>query len=124
MSAMPGDTTPDWGAIARSQPFRALTAARRRFVVPVTIASVGWFLAFILLCGLARDFMAESIYQGLTVAYVLGLSQIVMVWAVSWFYLRASNRKFDPLAREALLEPLIAAPVPSSEPAAAIDAVI
>jgi uncharacterized membrane protein (DUF485 family) len=101
-----GDTagagTPDWGRIARSAAFQTLTTARRRFVVPAAIASLGWFLAFILLCGLAQDFMAESVYQGLTVAYVLGLSQIVMVWVVSWLYLRVSDRRLDALARDAL----------------------
>ena len=80
----------------------ALVTARRRFVVPATIASLGWFLVFVLLCGLAQDFMATSIYEGLTVAYVLGISQILMVWVVSWRYLRYSDRTLDPLARQAL----------------------
>jgi uncharacterized membrane protein (DUF485 family) len=93
----------DWGEIAGSPAFRTLATARERFVVPATIASLGWFLVFLLLCGFAPDFMAQSIYEGLTVAYVVGLSQIVMVWVVSWLYLRVSDRKLDPLARDALM---------------------
>ena len=37
-------------------------------------------MAFILLAGYAEDFMASSVYEGLTVGYVLALTQFVMVW--------------------------------------------
>ena len=43
--------------------------------------------------------MGSSIYRGLTVAYVLGLSQFVMVWLVVWGYLRKSRTDLEPLER-------------------------
>jgi uncharacterized membrane protein (DUF485 family) len=45
--------------------------------------------------------MGESIYEGFTVGYLLALSQFVMVWTLSWLYLRKAEREFDPLARKA-----------------------
>jgi len=88
----------DWVGAERSPEFQELVRRRRAFVVPATVFFLGWFLAFILLAGYAPDFMGESVYEGLTVGYVLALSQFVMVWVLSWLYLRRSDRLFDPLA--------------------------
>ena len=88
----------DWKAIERSPEFRELIAARRRFVLPATIFYLAWYLGFILLAGYAPDFMARSVYEGLTVGYCLALTQFVMVGALGIMYLRRAERVFDPLA--------------------------
>ena len=88
----------DWEGIERSAEFRELVAAKRRFVIPATIFFLAWYLGFILLCGYAEDFMAESVYEGLTVGYVLALTQFVMVFVLGVWYLRRADKVFDPLA--------------------------
>jgi uncharacterized membrane protein (DUF485 family) len=60
-----------------------------------------WYFGFILLAGYAEDFMGDSVYEGLTVGYVLALTQFLMVWVLAGVYLRKANRDFDPLARRA-----------------------
>jgi len=55
----------------------------------------------VVLAGYAPDFMGESVYEGLTVGYVLALTQFVMVWGLGWLYLRKADREFDPLAERA-----------------------
>jgi uncharacterized membrane protein (DUF485 family) len=92
-------TATDWEAIERSPEFRELVARRRSFVVPATVFFLGWYLGFVLLCGYAPEFMGRSVYEGLTVGYTLALSQFVMVWALTWVYLRVADRVFDPLRR-------------------------
>jgi uncharacterized membrane protein (DUF485 family) len=87
----------DWEAIERSPEFRELVARRRSFVVPATVFFLGWYVGFVLLCGYAPRFMGRSVYEGLTVGYTLALSQFVMVWALTWAYLRVADRVFDPL---------------------------
>jgi uncharacterized membrane protein (DUF485 family) len=87
----------DWEAVERSPEFQELVQRRRRFVVPATIFFLVWYLGFIALCGYAPDFMAESVYEGLTVGYVLALTQFVMVFALGIMYLRRSARTYDPL---------------------------
>jgi uncharacterized membrane protein (DUF485 family) len=69
--------------------------------LPATIFFLSWYLGFILLAGYAEDFMGDSIYEGLTVGYVLALTQFIMVWVLAGVYLRKANREFDPLARKA-----------------------
>jgi uncharacterized membrane protein (DUF485 family) len=88
----------DWQAVERTPEFRELVAARRRFVIPATIFFLVWYLAFILLAGYAEDFMGESVYEGLTVGYVLALTQFAMVAILGVLYLRRAQSTFDPLA--------------------------
>ena len=59
-------------------------------------------MAFILLAGYAPDFMAESVYEGLTVGYCLALTQFLMVFVLGLWYLRKADREFDPLADAAV----------------------
>jgi uncharacterized membrane protein (DUF485 family) len=94
------DPRVDWAAIERSPEFRDLIAARRRFVLPATIFFLAWYLGFILLAGYAPDFMARSVYQGLTVGYCLALTQFVVVGVLGIAYLRRADRVYDPLAAE------------------------
>lgn len=92
----------DWIAAEQSPEFKKLVSTRNRFVVPCTIFFLAWYLGFILLAAQATDFMGrEFLFDGLTVGYVLALSQFVMVWGLAWAYIRKADRDFDPLARAA-----------------------
>ena len=88
----------DWLAVEKTPEFQELVASRRRFVIPATIFFLAWYLGFIALAGYAPDFMAERVYQGLTVGYVLALTQFVMVAVLGLMYLRRSASVFDPLS--------------------------
>jgi uncharacterized membrane protein (DUF485 family) len=90
----------DWEAVERWPEFQELEHRRRSFVVPATIFFMAWYMGFILLAGYAPDFMGESVYQGLTVGYVLALTQFVMVAVLGLWYLRKADREFDPLAAQ------------------------
>jgi uncharacterized membrane protein (DUF485 family) len=97
-SAQPPDT--DWAAVSRAPEFNELVRRRRRFVVPATIFFLAWYFGFIVLAGYAPDFMGrEFLTDGLTVGYVLALSQFLMTWGLAWLYLKKADRSFDPLAR-------------------------
>src|SRR4029450_8483665 len=87
-----------WEGRQRADEFRELVKKRRSFVVPATIFFLAYYMGFILLCGYAKDFMADSVYQGLTVGYCLALTQFVMVFVLGILYLRKSDREYDPLA--------------------------
>jgi uncharacterized membrane protein (DUF485 family) len=92
----------DWAAVERSPEFRELVRKKRSFVVPATVFFLAWYFGFIILAGYAPDFMGrEFLTDGLTVGYVLALSQFVMTWALGAWYLRKADREFDPLAEQA-----------------------
>jgi uncharacterized membrane protein (DUF485 family) len=89
----------DWERIERSPEFQELVHKRRSFVVPATLFFLAYYMGFILLAGYAEDFMAESVYQGLTVGYCLALTQFVMVFVLGIMYLRKADSDYDPLAQ-------------------------
>jgi uncharacterized membrane protein (DUF485 family) len=95
-------STIDWEEIERSSEFQELVSRRRRFVIPCTVFFLAWYMTFIVVCAYAPDFMGESVYQGLTVGYVYALTQFVMVFTLGLWYLRKSDREFDPLAERAI----------------------
>lgn len=92
----------DWEAVERSPEFRELVRRKKSFVIPATIFFLAWYFGFIILAGYAPGFMGEEfLTDGLTVGYVLALSQFIMTWVLGWLYLRRSDRVFDPLASRA-----------------------
>ena len=97
-----GEPVYDYERIERSPEFQELVRKRRSFVVPATIFFLVWYFGFIILAGYAEDFMGRSVYEGLTVGYVLALSQFVMTFGLGFWYLRKADRVFDPLARRAV----------------------
>ena len=92
--------TYDWERIEHSPEFQELVHKRRSFVVPATIFFLAYYMGFILLTGYAEDFMASSVYEGLTVGYTLALTQFLMVFGLGIWYLRKSDREYDPLAHK------------------------
>jgi len=101
----------DWVAIERSPEFRELMTKKRAFVVPATIFFLSWYFGFIILAGYAPDFMGrEFIWDGLTVGYVLALSQFLMTFGLGWAYVRRASRVFDPLAERAVTKALEGTP--------------
>jgi uncharacterized membrane protein (DUF485 family) len=93
-----GEPVHDWERIERSPEFQELVHRKRRFVLPATIFFLSYYMGFILLCGYAEDFMASSVYEGLTVGYCLALTQFLMVFVLGIMYLRKADKEYDPLA--------------------------
>lgn len=91
----------DWNAAAESEEFNELITQKRRFVLPATIFFLTWYFGFIVLAGVAPDFMGEKVVKGVTIGYIFALSQFVMVWVLAAAYLRRADKVFDPLAAKA-----------------------
>jgi uncharacterized membrane protein (DUF485 family) len=95
-----GDDQIDWQAIARSEGFVRLEAARRRVMLATLAVFVLAVGVFLILCGYARPFMTKSVDGGLTVAYVWLLGLTVLAWVLVWFYLRFAERRLEPASAE------------------------
>jgi uncharacterized membrane protein (DUF485 family) len=95
-----GEPVYDYERIEGSPEFQELVRKRRSFVLPATIFFLAYYMGFILLTGYAEDFMASSVYEGLTVGYCLALTQFAMVFALGIMYLRRADRDYDPLAQK------------------------
>jgi uncharacterized membrane protein (DUF485 family) len=91
--------TPDWNAIAAMPEFKALTRARRRFIVPATIFFIIYYFALPVLVGYFPSVMEIKVLRSINVAYLFALSQFFMAWIIMWMYIRHA-RRFDAMEHE------------------------
>lgn len=80
-------TQGDWSAIARSARFRAFLTRRRRFIVPVGIFCLAYYLALPLLVGFQPALMSRPVWGSMTLALAFAFSQFVMTFVATAFFL-------------------------------------
>jgi uncharacterized membrane protein (DUF485 family) len=90
---------PGWEAVARDPRFQALVSERRRFVVRATVFYCSYLLAYLVLLGFAKDFMAKEVIGSVSVAVLGGLSICVLAVVMAAAYVRRSER-WDRMAEE------------------------
>lgn len=87
----------DWRKIEASDEFRALIAAKRRFILPATAFFMMYYFALPVLVGYAPQLMTMRLGSGVNLAYLFALSQFPMAWILAGMYLR-SARHWDRAA--------------------------
>lgn len=99
-----GDVPPAGDAYARlhaSPEFATLRRRFRRFVFPVTVLFLAWYLLYVIAANYLHDLMAYRIGgSNINVALIFGLLQFVSTFLIAWLYARKAGRDFDPLASE------------------------
>jgi uncharacterized membrane protein (DUF485 family) len=88
----------EWDGLAALADFKALLAAKRRFIVPATVFFIVYYFALPVLVGYAPRLMAAKVFGVVNVAYLFALSQFFVAWLVALLYVRAASR-FDAMAR-------------------------
>ena len=87
-------------AVARTPEFDALRRTLRRFVFPVSVAFLLWYALYVLLSAYARDFMSTKVVGHINIALIFGLLQFVSTFLITWWYMRYTDRRIDPLAEQ------------------------
>ena len=105
-SPPPGDRShamdPDeWARIEGDPEYRALVAAKRRFIVPATVFFIVYYFALPVLVGYFPGMMGRDVLGEINLAYLFALSQFFMAWILMWMYVRRA-RRFDALADHVL----------------------
>ncbi|HUS14164.1 MAG TPA: DUF485 domain-containing protein [Chloroflexia bacterium] len=90
-----------WDQVAAMDEFRALIAAKMRFIVPATIFFIVYYFALPILVGYAPSFMDTKILGPVNLAYLFALSQFFMAWILAYVYLGQAG-KFDAMAKNIL----------------------
>jgi uncharacterized membrane protein (DUF485 family) len=78
--------------------FAELKRSYLRFVVPLTVAFMTWYLLYVLMSNYAGDFMGHKVVGNINVALIFGLLQFVSTFAIAWYYARFAAQKVDPTA--------------------------
>jgi uncharacterized membrane protein (DUF485 family) len=88
----------DWTAVQSSSDFQELRSRLRRFVFPVTIGFLAWYLLYVLMASYAPSFMAVKVLGNINVGLVFGLLQFVSTFVITILYVRFADRRLDPLS--------------------------
>jgi uncharacterized membrane protein (DUF485 family) len=91
----------DWDRVANQPEFKALLAAKAKFIVPATIFFLVYYFALPVLVGYAPELMKTAVIGPINLAYLFALSQFFMAWIVAFLYMRAAL-KFDAMASNVL----------------------
>ena len=86
----------NWEEVAAMQEFKALLAAKLKFIVPATLFFVVYYFALPILVGYAPQLMERKVVGTINLAYLFALSQFFMAWILAAWYLRAAGR-FDAM---------------------------
>ena len=93
-------TTSEFVAAAATPEYGRLRRAFRSFAFPMTVVFLVWYLAYVLGSIFAKDLMMTSVFGNVTVGFLFGIGQFVSTFLITWLYIRHSNRKVDPLAKQ------------------------
>lgn len=91
----------DWERVAAMAEFKALLAAKVKFIAPATVFFVVYYFALPVLVGYAPLLMETKVFGEVNLAYLFALSQFFMAWILAALYLRAAGR-FDDMAKRLL----------------------
>ena len=73
----------------------AVSAARWRIAVALTIAMMVVYFGFILLVAFNKPLLGTTVAPGLSLGMRLGALVIVVAWVLTWIYIRWANAHYD-----------------------------
>ena len=87
-------------AVGKDPEMVELEHRHQRFVWPITIFFLVYYLALPILAGTAPDLMGTKVFGEFTFGYLFALSQFLMAFVVAWVYSRWAASRIDPLATD------------------------
>jgi uncharacterized membrane protein (DUF485 family) len=91
---------PDFAALQNSEEFHRLRQRLRRFVFPMSIIFIAWYMTFVLLAAYAHDFMSEKVIGEVNIGMIFGLLQFVSTVLITMWYVRYARKRLDPAVDE------------------------
>jgi uncharacterized membrane protein (DUF485 family) len=73
----------------------AVSAARWRIAISLTIAMMVVYFGFILLVAFNKPLLGTLVAEGLSLGMLLGVLVILVAWLLTWFYIRWANSHYD-----------------------------
>lgn len=80
--------------------FRAFRRRLRRFVFPMTVVFLVWYLAYVALASYAPGFMSIRVLGTINVGLLIGLGQFASTFVITQLYVRFAEREIDPAATQ------------------------
>lgn len=86
----------DYVSIQASEEFRTLRSRFRRFVFPMTLLFVVWYLVYVVLAAYFHGFMSTPVFGEVNVGILLGVGQFVSTALITAAYVLFAKRRLDP----------------------------
>ncbi|MEC3892774.1 DUF485 domain-containing protein [Nocardiopsis sp. LDBS1602] len=95
------------GAAAQERAFVAMHSDPRfhelkrrlyRFIFPMSVAFMIWYLLYVLMSAFGREVMGTVLFGNVNVALVFGILQFVSTFGIAILYTMYANRNFDSRA--------------------------
>jgi uncharacterized membrane protein (DUF485 family) len=77
----------------------AVTAARWRIAISLTLVMLAVYVGFILLVAFDKPLLGRVLMPGLSLGMLLGVVVILVAWVLTWWYIRWANRHYDESVR-------------------------
>lgn len=78
----------------------AVSAARWRIAITLTICMMAVYFGFILLVAFNKPLLGLPVTRGLSLGMLLGISVILVAWVLTWVYVRWANTHYDASLRK------------------------
>lgn len=99
MSSVPGRPAGTiYQQVQATEEFQEFRARIRRYVFPMTVVFLTWYLAYVALASYAPEFMSIRVSGAITVGLLIGLGQFVSTFLITTLYVRFAARAIDPAA--------------------------
>nr|WP_260853614.1 DUF485 domain-containing protein [Kocuria palustris] len=92
-------TAEDFMAAQASPEFQSLRSTHRRFVFPMTVFFLAWFMLYVLLSIYAPSLMAREVIGNVNLGVILGLLQFVTTFGITALYVLFANKNLDRQAQ-------------------------
>ncbi|MEV8391947.1 MULTISPECIES: DUF485 domain-containing protein [unclassified Streptomyces] len=80
--------------------FQEVRGRYRRFVIPASLAFLGWYVVYLVAATAAPELMARPVAGAVNVAMVAGLGQFLSTFLLTWAYARHARLHRDRAALE------------------------
>jgi len=77
----------------------AVSAARWRIAISLTIAMMAAYFGFILLVAFNKPLLGTLVAPGLSLGILLGALVIIVAWTLTWIYIHWANAHYDASVR-------------------------
>lgn len=86
----------DYVSIQASEEFQTLRSRFRRFVFPMTLLFIVWYLVYVVLAAYFHDFMSRPVIGEVNIGILLGVGQFVSTALIMAAYVLFAKRRLDP----------------------------
>lgn len=90
----------DFVRIGQEPAFVSLRRKQRRFIFPLSVLFMAWYMTFVLLAAYAHDFMSRPELGLINMGMLLGLAQFVTTVLIMLAYCRYARTTLDPASEQ------------------------